>query len=351
MEAFLEPIKFPKTVELNTIFENSETETKTFAHNAKFLSTGKLIIDGCKQPASNLKVLDSFNIQEAHLLKGFVIKVPNILLKSISLLINDQIVEIAQPIYLDECIHSASNLKDLDGCEESKCTIFSFKIFNGNGVVQNPKLFDINFICEPIPSSEIPVTIQYYGIVLDEMAEDFLEYNQYYSIHPLNLKSEEKSSKVLAIYYSPSLKPNYNIRFLDLKDIEEFNNVVCLSYLWKTPVIFKFEDKQKKEKHRLITVECPKDMGQKLENDPILITYETKTVDIGRLTDIGCPMISKSFIVHKSERADIEGHLISEYGLIPYSIVISTPRAEVDYERMKQIYDAQMKVLKKLYGI
>jgi len=335
MEVFSEPIKFPRTVELNNIFENSETETKTFAHNAKFISTGKLIID-------------SFNIQESHLLKGFVIKVPSVLVKNISLLINDQIIEIAQPIYFDET-------------EELKCTMFSFKIFNNNGVVQNPKLFDVNFICEPSPSSEIPATIQYHGITLDEMAEDFLEYNQYYSIHPLSLKSEAKASQVLAIYYSPALKPNYNVRFLDLKDVEEFNNVVQLSYLWKTPVMFKFEDKQKKEKHRLITVEYPLNEGDfhsKIENDHILATYETKTVklenqDLLRSTPVvnNHQVISKSFIVHRSERADIEGHLISEYGLIPYSTVINTPRAEVDYERMQQIYDAQMKVLKKIYGM
>lgn len=332
MEAFLETIKFPKTVELNTIFENSETETKLFTHNAKFLSTGKLIID-------------SFNIQESHILKGFVVKIPSKLVKTISLLINDQIVEIAQPIYFDET-------------EELKCTMFSFKIFNNNGVVQNPKLFDVNFICEPIPSSEMPATLQYHGIMLDEMSEDFLEYNQYYSIHPLSLKSEAKASQILAIYYSPTLIPNYNVRFLDLTDIKEFNDVVQLSYSWKTPIIFKFKDKQKKEIHRLISVEYPmkstqtlldgeypKNLSMTLENDPVLITYETKTVDIGN------GIINKSFIVHKSERADIEGHLMSEYGLIPYSTVVNTPRAEVDYERMQQIRDAQINVLKKIYGI
>jgi hypothetical protein len=55
----MDDIKFPKTMSLNAIFENAETESKLYNHKAKFLTTGKLVVD-------------SFNIQESHILKGFV---------------------------------------------------------------------------------------------------------------------------------------------------------------------------------------------------------------------------------------------------------------------------------------
>lgn len=310
---YSEPLKFPKTANLHEIFENSDTESKTIVHNAKFLTTGKLIID-------------SFNLHENNILKGFVIKLSSASIKKVSLLINDQIIETAELI-------------SLDVNEDEKEAMFAFKVFNQNGVVQNPKLFDINFICEPIPSQNIPAQLQYQGMIVDQLMSDFLEYNQYYSIHALS-----DATKILAIYYAPTQKPNYNVRYLDLKDLEEFKQVISLSYLWKTPVMFSFADRQKKEKHRLITVECTPEIGMKLEND-VLLRYETKTLDINN------NMISKSFVVHKSERVDVEGHLISEYGLIPYSTVINTPRAEIDYDRMAEIYAAQLSALKKIYGI
>jgi hypothetical protein len=251
-----------------------------------------------------------------------------------SMLINDQIVEIIKPLYLED---------------ENKTCMFAFKTFNKSGVVQNPKLFDINFVCEPNPSESLPAIIQYHGIIVDEKTADFLEYNQYYSVHPINigrLNGDEDNSKpmnqVLGIYYSPNENPNYNIRFLDLKDLEEFNNVVCLSYMWKTPIIYKFNENPKKEKHRLITVECNKEIIQKINNDNLL-RYESKTANLSS------EIISKSFIVPKSDRSDIEGHLLAEYGLIPYTIIISTPKTEIDYDRMKEIHDSQMIVLKKIY--
>ena len=310
---FNEQVKFPKTVSLNVLYENSDAETKLYTHDAKFLTTGKLIID-------------SFNIQESDILKGFVIKVSNPKIQTISILINDSVIEIAKPIIL----------------EDGKTFMFTFQIFNQNGVVQCPKLFDINFICEPIPPQEVPAMIQYHGVVVEEI-EDFLEYNQYYSIY--QLKSEEKSNKVLTIYYSPTQNPPYNVRFLDLADVNEFIKVVELSYLWRTPIIYKFQESAKKEPHRLITIEVSKEYDSKLEGDPLL-RYETRTVEIPNTK-----LISKSFIVHKSDRSDIEGHLLAEYGLVPYTTIIKIPRTEIDYDRMKQIFDAQMNVLKKIYGI
>jgi hypothetical protein len=315
---FNEQLKFPKTVSLNVLFENSDAETKLYTHDAKFLTTGKLIID-------------SFNIQESDILKGFVIKVSNPTIQTISILINDAVIEIAKPIIL----------------EDGKTSMFTFQIFNQNGVVQCPKLFDINFICEPIPSQEVPAILQYHGIVIEEI-EDFLEYNQYYSIYQLNMKTlpdEKANNKVLTIYYSPTQNPPYNVRFLDLADIDEFIKAIELSYFWKTPIIYKFQESAKKEPHRLITVEISKEYDSKLESDPLL-RYETRTVEIPNTK-----LISKSFLVHKSDRSDIEGHLLAEYGLVPYTTIVKMPRTEIDYDRMKQIFDTQMNVLKKIYGI
>jgi hypothetical protein len=311
----MDTIKFPRTYDVRSIIEQASTESKKITQPAKFLASGKLSVD-------------SFNDQKFDIIKSISIKTkkPNNF-NTISLLINDYIV----------CKTKSDT--------ENRNT-FTFDSFISNGIVQVPKLFDINFICNPFPSNDIDVELTYYGVSLEEEVKDYMLYNQYYSIHKVNKMSqndEEFVSKgsVLAIYYAPAQITPYNVKFIELKDIPEFMNVIQLDYIWKCPSLYEFKGEMKKEIHRLISVECDLET-EKLMNKDEVLNFESRRI----VLEDG--KISKNYVVHVSVRRDIESHILSEYGLIPFISIIEIPKAEIDYTKMSKIFNNILTVLKKI---
>lgn len=309
-------IKFPRTYDIRNIIDCSIIESKKITQPAKFLTSGKLFIE-------------SFNEQKFDIIKGISIKTkkPNNF-NSVSILINDYVV----------CKSKSDT--------ENRNT-FTFDSFISNGIIQVPKLFDINFTCSPFPSVDVDVELTYYGIYLDDEIKDYMLYNQYYSIHKVHKMShsddEEFISKgsVLVIYYAPSQPLSYNVKFIELKDIPEFMSVIQLDYIWKCPALYEFKGEMKKEIHRLISVECDLETETLMNSDKIL-NFESRRI----LLEDG--KISKNYVVHVSVRRDIESHILSEYGLVPFVSIIEIPKAEIDYTKMSKIFDNNLTVLKKI---
>jgi hypothetical protein len=312
----MDPVQFPKTFDLRSLLDQAETESKKIVQECKITTGGKITIDSA---IPNFNVIKKITIAS---------KTPNAI-KTIALQINNYTLYTANP-------------------DPENRTVFTFDSFDINGIVQDPKLFEISFVCNPTPPITTELELSYYGVAVDQQTLDFLKYNQYYSVHKVRQQTgqqpdeqTEKKGHVLVIYYAPVQSSPYNVKFLDLKDIPDFMNAINLNYQWEVPPVYKFETEMKKESHRMISVECDIEMEQKLCADELL-KYETHRVDLGD------GQINKSFIVPRSERPDIEGHLMAEYGLIPYVTIVKIPRAEIDYVAMKRVRESQIDILKKI---
>lgn len=295
-------IKFPKTFNINSLIEVAETKSDALSY--------EVVIN----PNETLK-FDDERINYFNIVKNISIEIKGSSeVKVISLCINDKIIEKSYS-------------------EDNNREIFKFKIFNINGVVQNPKLFTLNFTCDPKPLRPLNATIHYHYIKVDEQMDNFLRYNHYYSVHLI-------AKQILSIYYCPNkIEATYNARFIEINDVSEFNSVIDLEYEWVCPTIYSF--KLKKEKHRIISVEVSNEMEKLMDEDPLLKIESTRTV-------LGENLVNKCYIVHMSQKINIESHLLSEYGLISYVTIHKIPKSQIDDISMKKITDDQKSVLKRL---
>lgn len=295
----MEEIKFPKTFELYHLNELSDSESKLKKYCDKFVDGEKIILKS-----------------EANVIKKIKICTESKLLKYVNMLINDKVIERVKPEFVDGQ------------------TIFEFKTFDRSGIVQVPKLFDICFSCEP-KVDVLDIEISFHEIVFDGWLLDFMKYNQYYSIHQI-----EEKKKMLTIYYAPIGDKPYNVKFLDLKDFDEFYKAINIGYDWKCPTLYK-PNTGKKELFRIITVEIKPGM---LNEDKELQKYESHEVKLSE------NIVSKSFVVPKDERKDIMGYLLADYGLIAYSTVMSSFKHEIDYDQMEKIKKSITEGLNLLIG-
>jgi hypothetical protein len=223
--------------------------------------------------------------------------------------------------------------------DDAERRTFKSKLFVTNGIVLNPALFSISFIAEPVLESQ-EFTLSYYCINVDPPTKDYLKYNQYYSVH-LTGPGTEKTEKFLAIYYCPAERPSYNIKFIDVGDVAEFNSSIHLDYKWRPPIIWKRKEDSKKEKHRVITVEVSPETDVVLSEDKLL-KYETASIQLNN------GQVSRSYVAHIDEQLDIESHLLSEYGLVSYVSIFQLPVNEIDTELSKKIFANNKFVLDKL---
>jgi hypothetical protein len=298
----MDKIKFPKSINLHEFCEITETESKLVKQDGIFITTGKLIIDSFNLHGFNIIKAISISIKDPH----------NI--SKIDILINDSIVERMKP-------------------NENR-TRFISSAFNINGIVQHPKLFDINLICYPHPPKNVDVTLEFHGVTV--RYESFLKYNQYFSIHQVSL---EDVDKLLAIYYNPSAVTTYNVRFIELKDVIEFNKVVEMPYDWECPRIIKILS-DKKVKNKMITVEVDLKTEKIIDEDKEL-PKNPKKIN----TKSG---VTISYITETKNTEDLESHLLSEYGLIPYVTILEKPATIIDKFEMSKITAEQRFILSKI---
>ena len=304
----MDKVNFPKTFSITDIFNQADHEIKDISMNAKFDING----------------IFNFNHTESNMIKEIKITIKNkSAINYIKLLINDCIVEKSK-------------------ADEENRNQFNFTIFDTNGIINNPHLFDLRFVCFPKPLNEIDIEIKFRSIIFDDITFDFLKYNQYYSIHYLRIQTEHKEDKkmILAIYYCPMKKPNYNTKFIKTENLEEFIEVINLPYEWECPTIHGKPNYKKNNNYRMISVECNSKIEQKINEDKIF-NCETSS------TKLSNDLINKSFIVHKDISKDIEAHLLSEYALIPYTTIYKLPTSGIDYDKMKDIKDNQVILLTK----
>lgn len=301
-------ILFPRTFNINELFDVSKTESNTLTQKFKLLSDQVIKLD----PAPNISIVKNISV----VIKG------KHEVKNINMLINNSIIEKASSI---------------GGNRE----VFKFQIFTTNGVVLNPRLFNVTFRAEPKPLVDAEVEIHYTGFKIDNEMNDFLKYNQYYSVHLLPTDAESK--KVLAIYYTPALLQAYCVKFIELNDIKEFNDVVKMEYEWQCPIVRKLSvpNANKENKYRIISVEITYELEKIMTSDPLL-NYESMH------TIINQNEINKSYIVCIDEQTDVEAHLLSEYGLISYVTISKLPQTEVNCEIMQNICENQNNIIKRL---
>lgn len=295
----MEEVEFPKTFDFESIFMQAETESKQIIQDCKFVATGCLIID-------------SFNIHRFNFIKLFTIEIPDSNILSIDMLINNQVIESA---------------KSVNGERQT----FTFV----TPMIQCPKVFDINFICDPRPSASINAKIKYHGFKVDGVTEDFIHFNQYYYV-------QKVANKILAIYYCPSNNPSYNVRFIEEKDLPDFTAAIQKSYKWQSPIFYADQTTSiKKEKYRQITFECTNEQEAELNEDKNL-DYESSS------TSVSSNSVMKGYAVPLSNKKEIEAYLLGTYGLISQTSILRVSGRIIDYEKINEVTHNQKLILRSL---
>ena len=297
---------FPRILNLSEIFEAAEVESKKITQNGRFQENGKLLLD---------KPLTSFDM-----LKNFTIKINNTTeIKSVSILINDKLVE-------------KVNAEDLNR------ELFKFTVFDVCGVVQVPKLFNIEFVCEPEPHHNIAVELSYHGFTFDDTVKSFLNYNKYYGIHRFTYKGKTSADKVWVIYYCPLDIFNYNVKCMNISDIEGFNTAVNSSYDWE--VLTMRKPGKKSIKRATVSAIITADIADAMAIDKFLDFDSNTTIDNGQLC--------KTFVVEPSKIGDLECHLSIVYGLTACTQISEFNISEIDYESMGAICRNQVDMFERV---
>lgn len=300
---------FPRILNLSEIFEAAELESKKNIQNGRFQENGNLRLDA--------------PLAEFDMLKNFAIKISNTSeIKTVSMLVNHKLIEKVN-------------------AEDANRELFKFTVFDVCGIIQRPKLFDIEFVCEPEPHHSKVAELTYYGFNFDDTVKSFLNYNKYYGIHRFTYKGKLHTEKILVIYYCPMEEMNYNVKFMNIADIEEFNIAVNSSYNWE--VLTMRRPGKKSIKRASISTYVTKEIADQMSVDKFLSFDSSTTSDSDQLC--------KTFIVDTQTIDALESHLAIKYGLVAYIKLSEFNISEIDYEAMNAICKYQTDMFERVKKI